>query len=253
MRGRMIAAAALALLPGTAWSQLAHPRAIAMLRSDATWTPVAFVCDSTDTNRIVALSPPDGTRGATLTSLSKPGLARSQVQVHVGAADAGMNQRWYPLTDANGRAIGHIHTVNPAMVEPGATTPTVTAVTLGDRTSNCRFAPQTRILAATPKRSIQITRDDGGGYRYRSYDHDADLAPVEVPWGGRDTRASLTIAGGRLVEQGDGWRGYDFANRGYVYRVRVSVDPAHGGGGVKVWRGGRMVLDEPFAAYVAAL
>ena len=56
----------------------------------------------------------------------------------------------------------------------------------------------------------------------------------------------------RLVEDRGGRRIYQFANGGYVYRVLASVDPAKGGGGVQVWRDGRMLLAEPFAAYTAA-
>jgi hypothetical protein len=138
------------------------------------------------------------------------------------------------------------------MVEPGATTPTVTSVTYGRDTTGCRFAAQTRVLGVTARRSIQLTQSDRDGFVYRSYNYDTNLPAIEQPWGGRDTRASLTITGGRLVEERGGRRIYQFANGGYVYRVLASVDPAKGGGGVQVWRDGRMVLSERFAAYTAA-
>lgn len=165
-----------------------------------------------------------------------------------------MGQVWYPLTDAgDGRAVGNIHTLNPAMVEPGATTPTVTSITYGRDTTQCRFAPQTRVLGVTAQRSIQVTRAADGGYQYRSYDHDATLPPLERPWGGRDTQASLTLDGGRLIERRDGRRVFEFVNRGYTYRVLAAVDGVKAGGGVQVRRDGRLLLTEPFVAYTAAV
>jgi hypothetical protein len=232
--------------------QLASQRSISMLSGDGGWAPAMFVCDSTDRDRVLVLSAPDAQRGATLTSLSKPGLVRYQVDVRVGAGDPGMGQIYYPLTNAAGRTVGNIHAVNPGMVEPGATTPTVTSVTYGRDTTGCRFAPQTRVLGATAKRSIQVTRSERDGFVYRSYNYDTDLPAIDQPWGGRDTRASLTITGGRLIEERGGRRIYQFANGGYVYRVLASVDAAKGGGGVQVWRDGRMLLAEPFVAYTAA-
>jgi hypothetical protein len=241
-----------AALAGPAWSQLSSPRSISMLESDGAWTPAVFVCDSVDRDRVLVLSPPDRQRAATLTSLSKPGLVRYQVRVHVGAGEPGAGQIYYPLANDAGRSVGNVHAVNPGMVEPGATTPTVTAVTWGRDTTGCRFAPQTRVVGVTAKRSVQVTRSERDGFVYHSYNHDTDLPVVEQPWGGRDTRASLTIAGGRLVDERGGRRVYEFANGGYVYRVLASVDAAKGGGGVQVWRDGRMVLSERFAAYTAA-
>lgn len=235
-----------------AWSQLASQKSISMLNGDSGWTQAVLVCDSTDRDRVLILSAPDARRGATLTSLSKPGLARYQVQVRVGAGDPGMGQIYYPLTNAAGRVLGNIHAVNPGMVEPGATTPTVTAITYGRDTTSCRFAPQTRVLGVTEKRSIQVTRSERDGFVYHSYSYDTDLPAIDQPWGGRDTRASLTITGGRLTEERGGRRIYQFTNGGYVYRVLASIDPAKGGGGVQVWRDGRLLLAEPFAAYTAA-
>ena len=243
-------AAVTAAMP--AWSQLSSNRSISMLNGDGGWTQAVFVCDSTDRDRVLILSAPDAQRGATLTSLSKPGLVRHQVPVRVGTGDPGMGQIYYPLTNPAGRTIGNIHAINPGMVEPGATTPTVTAVTYGRDTTSCRFAPQTRVLGVTAKRSIQLTRSERDGFVYRSYNYDTDLPAIAQPWGGRDTRASLTITGGRLVEERGGRRIYQFATGGYVYRVLASVDPAKGGGGVQVWRDGRMLLAEPFVAYTAA-
>lgn len=245
-------AAGVAVVPVSVQAQVPAQRSISMIHGDGGWSPAVFVCDSTDRDRILVLSPPDRSGLATLTSLSKPGLVRYETRVRVGAADPGAGQIYYPLTNQNGREVGDIHAVNPGMVDPGATTPPVTSVTWGRDTTGCRFAPQTRVLGATAKRSIQITRTDRNGYRYRSYNYDTNLPVIEQPWGGRDTRASLTIDGGRLVEDRGTRRVYEFTNAGYVYRVTASADPQAGGGGVEVWRDGRRVLSEPFAAYTVA-
>ncbi|MGJ3627773.1 hypothetical protein AB5I41_13770 [Sphingomonas sp. MMS24-JH45] len=252
MRSTVWGAAVLALAAPAA-AQLQQPRSISMARVGGAWTPALFVCDATDADRVLALTAPARDRRATLVSYAKPGLAAQSRSVRIGQGDAGMSQVYYPLTDLTGSPVGNVHTVSPGVVEPGATTPTVTSVTLGRATIGCRFAPQTRVLGATAKRSIQVTATPRDGYRYRSYNYDTNLPVLDQPWGGRDTRASLTIGGGRLVEQRGGRRVYEFRNAGYVYRVLASVDAGAGGGGVQVWRDGRMLLSEPFGAYTAAI
>ena len=238
---------------GAAMAQAPASQSISMQNLGQGWQPVVFVCDSTNRDRVFTLSAPARDRSATLTAFAKPGLATRTMAVRVGASDAGMSQIRYPLTDASGRALGNVHAVNPGVVEPGATTPAVTSITLGDDTSGCRFAPQTRVLGVTPKRSIQVTRTERNGYRYRSYTDDSTLPEVPQNWGGRDTRASLTIDNGRLVAQRGGSRVYQFENGGYVYRVLASADAAQPGGGVQVWRAGRLVLAERFGAYTVAV
>ncbi|MEH3099159.1 hypothetical protein [Sphingomonas adhaesiva] len=258
MRAWTIGAAAVIGLSGAAIAQMREPltpgrQSISMQNRGQGWQPVVFVCDSVNRDRVFTLSPPARDRTATLTAFAKPGLATRTMEVRVGPSEAGMSQIWYPLTDASGRALGNVHAVNPGVVEPGATTPTVTSITLGDDTSGCRFAPQTRVLGVTPKRSIQVTRTERNGYRYRSYNDDSNLPEVPQNWGGRDTRASLSIDNGRLVAQRGGNRVYQFENGGYVYRVLASTDPAQAGGGVQVWHGGRLVLAERFGAYTATV
>lgn len=258
MRARWIGAAWLgagaaiaALTPAAA--QLRALGAVSMQRVDGAWRPAAFVCDSTDRDWAIVMSAPDPQGQVTLTSYAKPGLASHRAQVRVGQGDAGMGHVWYTFSNAAGREIGAVETLSPQMVEPGATTPTVVSLRYGPTTSACRFAPQTRVLGVTAKRSIQVTGDARGGYRYRSYNHDAVLGAIDAPWGGHDTRASVTIDGGRLVDQSRGRRTYQFERDGYEYRVSAAVDPAQGGGAVQVWRDGRLLLDEPFAAYTAAM
>lgn len=242
------------VLAAGAWAELAPAPSISMFKRDAaTWSPAALVCDSTNRDWIMVLTVPARGRRVELWSFSKPGLAARHVDLTLGIGDAGMNQIYYPLSDTSGRQIGWVHALNPGIVEPGATTPAVTSIKLGQETTNCRFAAQTRVLGATARRSIQITATPTRTYRYRSYDNDTHLTERQQPWGGRDTRASLTIDDGRLVDRSGTRRVYQFENGGYTYRVFASIDPAHGGGGVQVSRGGRVVLAESFGAYTAAL
>lgn len=248
-----MAAAAMIALPAVAGSQLQQSRSVSMLRGAQGWSPALFVCDGINRDRAYVMSAPDAQRRARLTSLTRPGLAAQSIPVVLGQGEAGMSQLRYPLADATGRTIGTIHTISPSVVEPGATTPTVTGVTIGRQRTDCRFAPQTRVLGISARRSIQVTATPRTGYRYRSYDHDAALPPIDQPWGGRDTRASLTLDNGRLVDRRGARRIYEFRNADHVYRVMVSVDPAQAGGGVQVIRAGRVIANEAFGAYTAAL
>lgn len=260
MRGRTIGAAAAgiavaATLATAGAAQLANVRSVSIADDgQGGSTPVLFACDVIGAGDVLVMSTPDRDRVATLTRYATPGLAvRQRTTVRIGAADPGMGQLYYPLTDRDGRVLGNVHAVNPAMVEPGATTPTVTSITLGADTHDCRFAAQTRVLGVAARRAIQITGTARDGFRYRSYDHDAALPEQPEPWGGRGTRASLTIDGGRAIAARDGQRIYQFANDGYLYRIFAAVDPTRGGGGVQVWRDGRLILSERFGVYTAAL
>lgn len=230
------------------------PQSISVVRLGEGWSPALFVCDAIDRDRVLVMTAPDARRRATLVAMQKPGLAAARpAPVRIGEGEAGMSQLWLPLLDATGARIGNIHSVSPGVVEPGATTPTVTSLTLNDDTATCRFAPQTRVLGTTAKRSIQVTRTERSGYRYRSYDFDTNLPALSQPWGGRDTRASTTIDGGRLVEQRGSRRVYEFRRGGSTYRVLASTDAGTASGGIEVWQDGRRVLAEPFGAYTVAL
>ena len=252
--GAGVAGFGCAAWPGVASAQLAVASSISMFRPDGGgWTPASVVCDGTNRDHVLVASAPTRDRRVDLWTLGKPGLAGSKTALTIGRGEPGMSQIYYPLSNAVGQSVGWVHALNPGVVEPGATTPAVTSIKIGQQVTNCRFAPQTRVLGATPRRTIQVTATATGGYRYRSYNDDTHLAEIEQPWGGRDTRASLTIDGGRLVDQRGARRVYQFDNGGYSYRVFVSIDPAHGGGGVQVSRGGQLLLTEVFGAYTAAL
>lgn len=254
MRGWTIGVATMALAaPLAAWGQLQTPRSISMQRAPEGWRPAVFVCDAIDGDRVLVLSAPDKARRAMLSVFARPGLAGQQTPVRIGAGDAGAGQIWYPLLDGAGQSTGAVHAVNPGMVDPPATTPAIVGVRWAGHENVCRFMPQTRILGVTARRSIQITQTPTNGYRYRSYNADSNLPELPQAGAGHDTRASLTIDNGRLVDQRGGRRVFEFNNAGYVYRVLASVDTTKGGGGVQVWRDGCMVLAEPFVAYTAAL
>ena len=255
-----VAAIGSAMLAHGAGAQLAPEPSISMFTRSGTgvdgradWAPAAFVCDATNRDRVLVVSVPSRDRRVQVWTLDKPGLAATRSDAVLGRGEPGMNQVYYPLTTAPGQPVGWVHALNPGIVEPGATTPAVTSVKWGQQITNCRFAPQTRVLGATARRSIQVTASPTRGYRYRSYNYDTRLAEIEQPWGGRDTRASLTIDGGRLIDPRGTRRVYQFENGGYTYRVFVSTDPTRGGGGVQVSRDGRVLLTEPFGAYTAAL
>lgn len=247
------AGAAALLAAGPLGAQLVQPKSVSLVRDNGRWAPALFICDATNADRAFALTAPDRQRRATLLAFARPGLAPiARTTVTVGQGDAGMSQLWFPLADAAGRQVGAIHTVSPGVVEPGATTPTVVGVRTGTQDTNCRFAPQTRVLGVTAKRSVQVVATERNGYRYRSYNDDTTLPEIDQPWGGRDTRASLTIDNGRLIDQRGSRRVFQFDRAGYVYRVLVSLDPAHAGGGVQVLRDGRVLLAEPFGGYTAS-
>lgn len=235
-------------------AQLAPAPSISMFtRAGAGWAQAAFVCDATNNDRALVMSVTGRDRRVQLWSLDKPGLAATRNDAMLGRGEPGMNQIYYSLTGAGGEQLGWVHALNPGIVEPGATTPAVTSIKWRKETTNCRFAPQTRVLGITPNRSVQVTATPTRGYRYRSYNDDTRLPEIQQPWGGRDTRASLTIDGGRLIDRRGTRRVYQFENAGYTFHVFVSVDPTRGGGGVQVLRNGRVVLVEPFGAYTAAL
>ncbi|MBV8237765.1 MAG: hypothetical protein JO221_03235 [Sphingomonas sp.] len=253
MRLAWALAVIVAAVPMAGDAQLASEKSISLVKRDGRWAAVPLICDATNRDRVFVLGAPGHNGQMDLISFAKPGLSAQRVSVRLGPGNPGAGQIYYPLFNLVGREVGNIHAINPGMVEPGATTPAVTAITLGRETTNCRFAAQTRVLAVTARRSIQIVRTERNGYRYTAYSFDTALPETSQPWGGHDNRPSLAIDGGRLVDQSNGRRVYEFTNRGFVYRVMVSVRPDHPGGGVEVTQDGRNVLREAFGAYTAAV
>lgn len=247
----MIAGAALAI-PAAAQFDPGSSGAHSFHRpGDAGWQEAAFVCDGVSTDHAFVLTRRDGRR-VTLWRYAKPGLAATSAMLRIGQGDAGMSQQHYPLLDASGRTAAVVNLVSPAVVEPGATTPTITSVRMGRTTTDCRFAPQTRVLGIAAKRSVQVVALPDGGYRYTAYTHGAALAPRDLPWAANDSEATLTLDGGRLVNRTARARTWVFTNAGYTYRVIASADPQRPGGGIEVLHGGRLIAREPFGAYAVA-
>lgn len=243
----------LAVIPVAVGAQLDSAKSISFVKRDGHWSNVPLVCDATNRDRALVLGAPGQGGQMDLIAFAKPNLTAQRMTVRLGAGDPGAGQIYYPLFNLAGQRIGNVQAINPGMIEAGATTPAVVSITLGRDTTNCRFAPQTRVLAITGRRSIQVVRTERSGYRYTSYNFDTELPEISQPWGGQDTRASLTIDGGRLIDQTEGLRIYEFANRGFVYRVMASVEPGRPGGGVEVMQNGRTVMRETFGAYTVAL
>lgn len=213
------------------------------------WSEAAFVCDGVARDRAYVLTE-DGGERVTLWRYAKPGLTVRSAALRLGEGDAAMMQQYHPLLGADGKQAALVHTISPGMVEPGATTPTVTWIKVGDDTTDCRFAPQTRVLGMSAKRSVQVVALPGGGYRYTAYTHGAPLRPLDLPWGGRDSAASLTIDGGYAIGSG-ATRVYVFRNGAYTYRVIAGTGAAPGAG-VEVLHDGRLVLREAFGAYTVS-
>ncbi|MFW2852500.1 hypothetical protein ACM61V_11295 [Sphingomonas sp. TX0543] len=253
MRWAWAFAVPLAALPAAGDAQLDSAKSLSFVKRDGRWTSIPLLCDSTNRDRAIVLGAPGQGGQMDLIAFAKPALTAQRMVVRLGLGDPGAGQIYYPLLNLAGGQIGNVHAINPGMVEAGATTPAVVSITLGKQTTNCRFVAQTRVLAITGRRSIQVVRTERNGYRYTSYNFDSELPEIVQPGGGQDTQASLTIDGGRLVDQVGGRRTYEFANRGFVYRVMVSVEPTHPGGGVEVTQGSRTIVREAFGAYTAAL
>ncbi|MCH7863258.1 MAG: hypothetical protein IH998_16735, partial [Proteobacteria bacterium] len=135
-----------AAVPMAGDAQLASEKSISLVKRDGHWTAVPLICDATNRDRVFVLGAPGRNGQMDLISFAKPGLSAQRVSVRLGPGDPGAGQIYYPLFNLVGREVGNIHAINPGMVEPGATTPAVTAITLGRETTNCRFAAQTRVL-----------------------------------------------------------------------------------------------------------
>lgn len=218
-------------------------------RPNGSWVEAAFVCDGVARDRAYVVTDEGGKR-VTLWRYAKPGLAARSVSLRLGKGDAAMMQQYQPLLDARGQQAALVHTISPGVVEPGATTPTVTWIKIGDDTTDCRFAPQTRVLGVSAKRSVQVVALPGGGYRYTAYTHGGPLTLLDLPWGGRDSAASLTIDGGYVVSSA-ATQVYVFQNAGYTYRV-IAGTAARPGAGIEVLHNGQLILREAFGAYTVA-
>ena len=195
-----------------------------------------FLCDALAEPVALALTVPDGEGRADFVVVPDAGRSTDRV-VTVGLPDPGAGNIHFPLT-ADGRGIGDVHAVNTGILQ-GNTVPTVRAVTLDGATHECRWAPHTRVLAVTSRRTVLVTGRHGQGQlRYRTFDHGARLARLEGASAEQGTEASLDLTGGREVGGA-----YRFRNEGYEYRL----DP--GAATLTVVRDGKAVQTEPLLAW----
>ncbi len=195
-----------------------------------------FLCDALDRPAALAITVPDSDGAADLVTLPD-GAPPTRRPVTVGPGDPGAGNIHFPLS-SGGRTIGDLHALNVGILA-GNTVPTVRSVTLEGANSECRWAPHTRLLAVTPRRTVLVTGGgDQGPLRYRTFDDGAKLASLSTSTPERGTEASLDLTGGR--ERGGA---YAFRNGDYEYRL----DPA--AATLTVARDGAVVQTEPLLAW----
>lgn len=215
---------------------------LSKVRSGQGWSNALFVCDGVDQQQTLVFGYPDANGNSTLTTYGAPGSQPTTAKVVIGEADPGAGQIHYPVS---GGASGVINAVNPGMVD-GATSPTVSSVTLGGTTTTCRWASGTIILGITANRTVQITQPSG--YQYQAFGHGANPQPMQGEGVGGATAATLTLQGGKM--SGDAVnQTYTFTNAGYTYQIAIGGPAGPAGGTLTVAQGGKTVLTEPLVAY----
>ena len=219
------------------WNLGAGSRTVLALDPKTAGGTALFLCDSLDRPQVLALTVPDAERRARLVTIPKADRPPSARAVTVGRGDPGAGNIYYPLT-VDGRDVGLVHAINTGIL-PDQTTPGVSSVKVGDTTHGCRWAPNTRVLAVTPRRTVLVTGRVGQGQlRYRTFNDGATLAPLKTASPERGTEASLDLTGGR--ERGGV---YAFRNEGYEYRL----DP--GAATLTVARDGKVIQTETLLAW----
>jgi hypothetical protein len=175
-----------------------------------------FVCDSV--SGPYALFAGKADKGSSVITLLDRRTGRFDTQSYeVGTADAGAGQIYWALS-RDGKEIGNVHAVNPAMIDDdGATVPTVTSVKLDDKQLDCRFLTHTRFIGIDSRRSVVVT-ETPQGLVYQAFSF-RTRGPVINPDGvQRSNKPTLRLIGGSEIV-GDG-RGFRFANGGYVYVIQ---------------------------------
>ena len=200
-----------------------------------------FVCDAVAGPYAALVGKPDAGGTSRITILDHR-TGRLDTQAYrVGPDDHGAGQVYWPLS-RQGREVGHVHGINPGMVASDGIAP-IMGLTIGGRAIGCRWLANMRFIGLDARRSIAVTRE-AGGFVYRSFDY-RKLGPVIEPDGAQvSNAATLTIAGGRAVEDGFG-----FSNRGYDYRI--AWDGTHPAT-VTVSRAGRTLQVETLVGYATS-
>jgi hypothetical protein len=180
-----------------------------------------FVCDSiTGPYALFAGSGAGvgGTGGTSLITLLDRRTGRFDTRSYqVGPGDPGAGQIHYSLS-LGGKEVGNVHAVNPAMIDDdGATVPTVTSVTLGDRQLDCRWLAHTRFIGLDSRRSVVVT-ETPQGLVYEAFSFKT-RGPVTNPDGvQRSNKPTLRLVDG--TEMTGTLSGFRFANAGYVYFIQ---------------------------------
>lgn len=147
-----------------------------------------------------------------------------------------------------------MRSINPGIVGDAAATtlPTLSSVTDKGQTTQCRWLPRGRVLMVDSRRSVIVTAEPNGSYTYRNFDHARPGAVVEPAGGGRSSRPTVTVTGGRLVPSAPGKETYRFDAAPWTYLVSASADNRAPGASLEVRRNGRPVQTSTAAAYQMA-
>lgn len=208
--------------------------------------PAFAWCDAPD--RVLAVTRPakPAVTPQPVTLLTWPKAHAAQVQRaawQLGPDDAGAGNIYVALTPA-GQAVtegrtSFIHISNVENVnDPAYRMTRVGPFKLGDRTYDCRYAPQAAFMGATSKRTV-IVWDNGRAATYATRNFDGTPG-VYVTGGRRIANEELTA--------------YEFTTKnGYRYRVELWTPEYGGAGSVLVSKGNQQLLDESFNAYSVSL
>ncbi|HET8612699.1 MAG TPA: hypothetical protein VFL92_08030 [Sphingomonas sp.] len=222
MFGKALIAAGAAL--ATASPALAAPDGShAMTRINAVPARAGwFVCDAVSGPYALFAGKADA-KGNSLITLLDRRTGRFDTQSYrVGRADPGAGQIYWSLSQ-KGREVGHVHGVNPGMIDDdGATIAPIVEVKLGAHDLQCRWLAHMRFIGLDSRRSVVVTQGPEG-LVYQSFDF-RKRGPVTHPDGVQvSNKPTLRIAGGS--EMTGSLSGFRFVNQGYVYFIER---PKHG-------------------------
>lgn len=238
-------------LAGPADSALFHA---AYQRVEDDWQQVLFLCDGIGGERVKLVTMPNARGLSTLWTYAKPGFGTDREWVRVGDQDAGAGQIGRPIEREDGTAVGAARSINPGMLGDAAATslPTLSSITDKAETTQCRWLPRGRVLLVDSRRTVLVTAEPDGSYTYRSFDHATPGEVVAPAGGGRSSRPTVTITGGRLVPSDPGRESYRFDAPPWLYLVRASADNRAPGASLEVRRDGELVQTSVAAAYQMA-
>lgn len=214
--------------------------AISFQQVGTEWKPALFICDGTDHPQTMVFTLPAANGDTVVTTLADGGSTSRLVTL--GAGDPGAGQVIYPIS---GSAKGMVHAFNPAMVD-GATSPTVSSVTMDGQNLTCRWAPGTVLMAVTPVRTVLITAT-APGYQYQAFTH-GQTTPVVQSGAAVSNVPALSLSGGTMTGDAQS-QSYSFTNGDYSYTVAVGGPQGKPGGTLTIRHGADVVGVEQITAY----